>query len=50
MTVGVGSVGGFSGGHPSNRVGQYHEKISGGDKMGVGSGPVTGMILRFLTD
>ncbi len=28
----MGFVGGSSGGHPSNRLSQCHEKISGGEK------------------
>ncbi len=30
VAVGVGDVGGCSGGYPSNRVGQCYEKIFGG--------------------
>ncbi len=37
VEVGVGSVLGSSGGYPSNRVGQCHENISGGEKTGVGT-------------
>ncbi len=35
----MGSVGGFNGGHPSYRVGQFHEQISDREKIGVWARP-----------